>query len=158
MTPRKSYLPDTRLVCTWSHRDYDSTHQTCTSSSQTKCQQEEEVHTKCYLQLISAGKEKKNSFLRCVGYNSSTLQGKPHAHEQLTNTEWTQWYFCGLCCFITLYCQFLNFYSALIFNFYFAYILTTVFPSSTSPCPFLHFLSLPWSTPPPFLFNKRQTS
>lgn len=101
---------------------------------------------------------KKNSFLRCVGYNSSTLQGKPHAHEQLTNTEWTQWYFCGLCCFITLYCQFLNFYSALIFNFYFAYILTTVFPSSTSPCPFLHFLSLPWSTPPPFLFNKRQTS
>ncbi|CAO2587199.1 hypothetical protein LEMLEM_LOCUS4380 [Lemmus lemmus] len=37
MTPRKPCLPDTTaLTHLWTHRDCDSMHRTCTSSSQTE--------------------------------------------------------------------------------------------------------------------------
>lgn len=98
---------------------------------------------KCYLQLIPAGKEK-TSFLQCIGYKSSLLQGKPYTHEQLTNTNEPNGIFVVFVA-VVLLCvvNFFNFYSALIFNFYFAYILTTISPPSTPPCPFLHFLFPP---------------
>lgn len=81
--PRKRCLPDTTgMMYIQIHRDWDRTHRICTGSNRTKSS------------AIDTHRERESMFSPTKSYwVSATLQGRPHAQEQLANTKQTPWFY-----------------------------------------------------------------
>lgn len=150
MTPKKQCSAGIRgLMHIWPHRDCGSVHKACTGSSQTRVlvlsgelDKYSSPPSRSYLQLTPAQKREINSSDGFLLGIQTTLKVRPHAQQQMVNTNKSSGIFCR---HFHLKLRCLNFFSLFVLFVFCLCILVSTFVFLWFKCAsyffaYLHFL------------------